>query len=314
MIPIAPVLSQYGAALERLHWAPLGPGGGFSGASLWRGEKQEEVLFALKAWPQGMALARLTTIHEWMAQVEHHAFVPSVVRARNGLTVVAGGGRIWDLTRWMPGVADFHENPSASRLENACSALAELHRSWRVLPPHFEPCPAVQRRLQLLARWKQISGPAEPSLMRSAYDSVTRLVEPAKRALSSYSTRPVAVQPCLCDIWHDHVLFTDDRVTGIIDYGAMKNDHVAVDLARMLGDFVGDDDEMFAVGLEAYRRAGGSIDVSPEFVRLLDRTGTLCGTIGWLLRFAQDSRVYSDRAVVERFGTVVARLNSIRVF
>ena len=61
------------------------------------------------------------------------------------------------------------------------------------------------------------------------------------------------MQPCLCDPWHDHVLFTGDQVSGVIDYGSVKEDHIAVDLARLLGSLVEDDENAWSIGLKAYQ-------------------------------------------------------------
>ena len=58
----------------------------------------------------------------------------------------------------------------------------------------------------------------------------------------------------MCDLWHDHILFTGNAVTGLIDFGSVKEDHVAVDLARLLGSMIGDDAAIWEVGLSAYQR------------------------------------------------------------
>lgn len=317
------VLARYGAAVSGLRWTPAG--GGFSGARVWRGDDESgSSVLALKAWPADMPPGRLDRIHVWMKQAEHLPFVPAILPSRELDTAVEGAGRVWDLTRWMPGTADFRANPTPARLGNACAALARLHRAWAPRGPGFAPCPAVYRRLRVLADWREMPrrfigpgscGHAElDGLIRHGAEEVARLAEPAERALLPWTTRPVVVQPCLCDIWHAHVLFTGDSVSGVIDYGAMKEDHGAVDLARLLGDLVGDDEVQFAAGLDAYRDAGGRADSDPRLVRLLDRTGVLCGVVVWLARLVVEARTYPDpAAVAARLRQLVTRLNHFTV-
>lgn len=312
-------LARYGAAVGGLRWAPLGPGGGFSGASVWRGEDDRGPVLALKAWPSGTDAGRLAVVHRLMARAVHLPFVPFVIPAADGSTAVVAGGRAWDLTRWMPGAADFATNPSPTRLANACAALAAVHRAWRPAVPAWGPCPAVRRRLDLLDRWRDLSSrstptpPRDPMLggpVRRAWRAVAASAGWAERSLREAARHPVALQPCLCDVWGSHVLFTGDAVTGVIDYGAAKDDHVSVDLARLLGDLVGDDDEeRFAAGLAAYRAAGGELDVPDAFVRLLDRTGVVCGAINWLLRLCDGGYEHPDPAAVAgRLERLVDRL------
>ncbi len=320
MDSLTPVLSQFGAAIEGVYWTQLGSGGGFSGSTLWRGEDNNTPLYALKAWPESMTEDRLARIHRWMKHIEHLPIVPRVIRAITGASFVINNGRLWDITQWMPGAANFHTSPSSARLQNACAALAEVHRAWRSSARMSPECPALLRRLRVLDEWNSRSAQAARStgdflLADRANKSAVRLVAPAQRALRTQLSKPFAVQPCLCDIWHDHVLFTDDRVTGIIDYGAMKEDHIAVDLARMLGDFCGENDAMFETGLDCYRQAGGAIDVSQKFIRLLDRTGVLCGVLVWMMRFSDDSKAFSrSPEAIKRFEMLVARLCSIHDF
>jgi homoserine kinase type II len=314
------VLARHGAAVAGLRWVRVG--GGFSGAAVWRGDDPVgSPVLALKAWPDETSAERLAHVHRQMARALHLPFVPAVVPNRENLTATVEAGRAWDVARWMPGAADFHARPTDARLANACAAIAQLHRAWAPAVPAFAPCPAVRRRLDVLARWQSLRlWPADPpspvapelgDLLRRGRDLVARAAPWAGRALVPWVDRPFPVQPCLCDVWHDHVLFTGDVVTGLIDYGAVKDDSVAVDLARLLGDLVGDDDARFAAGLAAYRAAGGS--PPPDgFVRALDRSGAVCGVAVWLLRLLAERRGYPDpAAVAARLGRLADRLERL---
>lgn len=316
------VLSCYGAAVDGLRWVPIGSGGGFSGAALWRGEDPAgHPLFALKSWPGDVTFDQLQHVHHLMRRAERLAFVPRVLLTTDGASAVRAAGRAWDIASWMPGRADFHARPTDARLANVCVALAELHRAWAFPPLLPTPCPGVHRRLAVLADFaatlparasaKPIGYSELDEPLRHGHDAVRRLAPSAVRSLASWIDRTIPVQPCLCDVWHDHLLFIDDVVSGVIDYGATKVDHPAVDLARLLGDLVGDDEVRFAAGLDAYARAGGVPEPAPGFARLLDRTGAVCAAAVWLRRLSVERRAYPDlAAVARRVAAVVARITS----
>jgi Ser/Thr protein kinase RdoA (MazF antagonist) len=121
----------------------------------------------------------------------------------------------------------------------------------------------------------------------------------------------VPVQPCLCDIWHDHVLYTGDRVTGLVDFGSVKDDHVACDLARLLGSLVGGDARLRAAGIEAYRRVRPLADAEVALIDDLDWTGTIVAAANWLRWLYVQGRHYPDRdAVARRLAVVLRRLET----
>jgi Ser/Thr protein kinase RdoA (MazF antagonist) len=299
---------------------PVGNRGGFSGARLWHGRWLGGEL-CVRAWPGGAMPERVETIHRLMDEASQTglAFVPTVYRAASGRTCVVHDGKCWDLTGWMPGVADFHVRPSAARLANACVALAHLHCAWANTNARTEACPAVLRRLERIRQWQELvasgwqptfdgAAPWHPWARRAWQIVQARMPELPGRLTPWLAVR-LPLRACLCDIWHDHVLYTGDAVTGIVDYGSVKTDHVAVDLARLFGSLAGDDAQLRAAGLEAYTRIAPLSGSQTQLIDLLDETGTVIGAANWLLWLYRDGRTFADeQGVVRRLFSLVQRM------
>jgi Ser/Thr protein kinase RdoA (MazF antagonist) len=312
------VLAHYGLPAASPH--PLGNHGGFSGARLWRVEAGG-ASFCLRAWPPGGPTPeRLRWLHDLMAAARGAglAFVPHVIPA-GGATVTASAGRLWELSTWLPGRADFHQQPRESRLRAACVALGRLHRTWAGVSPAEGACPAVGRRLQRAEEWLSlVSSGWRPR--GDAADPVAAWAERAWRLLSVWaervplllaasSGRLFALHPCLCDVWHDHVLFEGDAVSGIVDYGSVRIDHPAADLARLLGSLVGDDEAAWAVGRDAYAAIRPLSQDERALARALDRTGVILGAANWLKWLYHDGRAVESRQLVaDRLAALVRRM------
>lgn len=293
---------------------PLGNRGGFSGARLWRCDGVVGRL-CLRAWPAHKDAAWVRGLHRLMESARRQGlnFVPAVYLTSEGDTVVEAAGRVWELTQWLAGQADFEENPSPVRLDSACEALARLHRAWEPFTAPAEPCPAVRRRLRVLTDWHALvsSGwqpriPSAPHLdslwpfVERAWRGLPSWLQEVPRCLESWTAYRCPVQPCLCDPWHDNLLFEGDHLTGLVDYGTVKNDHVAVDVARMLGSLVGNDAEGWERGLRAYRQVREFTGNEEHLAYILDRTGTILGVVNWLRLLYYEGRPYEDLSAVAR--------------
>src|SRR5262249_32525036 len=77
-----------------------------------------------------------------------------------------------------------------------------------------------------------------------------RLLDPLRAAAG----RAVPLQPCLRGARPEHFLFDGDRVTGLVDFGAMGVDCVAGDLARLMGEWLDGDSTARSEALAAYER------------------------------------------------------------
>jgi Ser/Thr protein kinase RdoA (MazF antagonist) len=301
----------------------LGNRGGFSGARLWRVEGMTTA-YCLRAWPPGdPAPERLNWIHGLMQRARDVGldFVPAIAKTCQGTGWVAHAGRLWDLTTWMAGRADFHDEPTSMRLEAACTCLARLHGAWADIGRALGPCPGIGRRLDIAHDWITViesgwhpvfgvnpSDPVRPWAER-AWCLVHGMIEDVPRALATWSERRLPLQPCLCDIWHDHVLFNGETVSGLIDYGGVKVDHVAVDLARLLGSMVGDNVDQRSAGLNAYLRCRALSWEEQALVAILDETGTVIAVANWLKWLYRDGKTFEDRtAVARRLSKLVERM------
>jgi homoserine kinase type II len=168
--------------------------------------------------------------------------------------------------------------------------------------------------LKVLADWDSTrpdrrrelaAGPLGETVLRAS-ELLPPLLPAARAALEPWAAQRVPLQPCLVDVWPDHVRFTGDRVTGLIDFGAVQDDHVAADLARLFAGFPGPDS--LPAALAAYRAAGGRLGEPDEFVRLLARTGLVCGAAAWLVRLRAGPLPPDPAAVAARLHELLDRL------
>jgi Ser/Thr protein kinase RdoA (MazF antagonist) len=248
-------------------------------------------------------------------------FVPAVWPSRHRESCLEHQGRVWELTDWMPGTADFRERPTDARLISAVTALARLHLVWGEKASKAGTCPAVQRRLDRAAEWSRLLAAGwRPSFTspaglpwhhwaeRAWHILGGRMPEVSER-LTPWTDISLPLQPCLCDVWHDHVLFTGDVVTGLIDYAGIKTDHVAVDLARLLGSLVGDNASRRRLALDSYSRLRPLSGPERGLIDVLDETGTVLAAANWVRWLYHDGRRFEDgQAVAGRLAALVERL------
>ncbi|MEM7454165.1 MAG: phosphotransferase, partial [Planctomycetota bacterium] len=137
---------------------PLGAAGGFSGAKFWQVETIDEV-FCLRRWPKEHPdRDRLEWIHRVMQHVTINgcAAVEQLQPTREnagGGTYLEYDGFFWQLTEWMPGEADFCNEPSESRLANAMETLARFHMAAAQVNLDFGHSSNIKSRFDMLQRF-----------------------------------------------------------------------------------------------------------------------------------------------------------------
>jgi len=298
---------------------PLGNAGGWSGSQMWRvGTPAGE--FCLRRWPrQHPHPQQLVLIHTVMGRVSGDLpAVPLPQATTSGATFVEQDGQLWELVTWRPGKADYRERPSRERLQAAMQTLARFHTlagRGQSVEPTVPPalCDRAERWAELAA-----SGVAaiERSLARPLGSEIDQLAprllilactahNDPERNPSRWSVPKLPLQPAIRDIHRDHVLFTGDEVTGLIDFGAMRIDTPLADVARLVGSLAGDDPEAREFALNAYSELRPLNDDDRGFIDLLDETGLILSAFNWL------AWLYVERRDMGPTAPIVRRLNEI---
>lgn len=307
---------------------------GFSGARVFHVEI-DGTAFGVRQWPTGMPSERLQAIHRLLDHVGRNGNVPipMPLLSRDGLTVASFHGRLWQVEPWLPGEADFDQNPTDARLHAAMTDLAKWHRTAAQYEPphrdtdwllacHEDKSPTVASRLHSLVRWRANLDGTEQRLMlepndrfRSVGQQLTihfrRLADSIGRDLQQVESLHVRQQPCIRDLWHDHLLFSDDRLTGIIDFGAVKTDSVACDLSRLLGSLFGDDASKWQRALDAYEQTCPLSTAEHQLLRPLNRSGLLLSGMTWLQRRSEEAISEEQMPrVIARLQTIISQLET----
>jgi Ser/Thr protein kinase RdoA (MazF antagonist) len=321
-LDVETVLMQFGLQRSAYGVEALGNAGGFSGARIWRVTEGARRL-CLRQWPRDYPdETRLRFIHGVLefAGIQCDV-VPRLLRTPAGETAVTYDGHRWELTSWLPGVADFHQRPTPARLSAAMQALARVHQALELFPTRMTGAatsPGLRERLQRLDELTRLLPELKSHLVNAPAELRKRglaIVAYFERQQSNVRTQlqlaaplPVPLQPCLRDVWHDHVLFTGDEVTGIVDFDAVRIDTLAGDVARLLGSLVGDDAEQRAAGLIAYEAARPLSVDERGLIEVFDRSSLLMSGMNWLVWLLIDRRQFDEPArVYDRLDELLAR-------
>lgn len=332
MMPLPLMLSHWIADPTGARIRPVFDGG-FSGARVWHVEYRGQS-FALRQWQPAMQEDRVFAIHSFQQWLAHEGLpVSTPIRAAaTGQTVVCDGGAAWELAKWMPGVADYHRDPQPEKLSAAMESLARLHvaaaRMPLTLPTWMTSrvSPALMKRSErlgalVLSELRTLRGAvgrlppgAERTLAQEAFALVDGAAEAELRKFQRWENEVLPQQLCLRDVWHDHVLFTNSRVTGLVDFGATGSDSPAGDVGRLLGSLVGDDRERWRLGLAAYDSVRPLSTEERDVAAVFDSSGTVLSTANWIhwLFIDETGIVRPERrpAAIERLRGLVGRLRT----
>jgi len=297
--------------------------GGLSGARVWKCQSSLHGVLCLRQWSATHPTQlRLQFIHDALDRAsERLSFIPKVFRDTSGKSFWLVGDCLWEVTQWMPGLANYMRQPSRPKLESAIDGLAELHCVWFDFSHEKNVSPSIKQRVEMLTEWlrmrdlvEQVGANVRGSVEAAACMSTVQMLHSRGPRLLEELLRadqvPVSLQPVLRDIWSDHLLYEGDRVSGVIDFGTVRMDEPATDLARMLGSLHPFELDVRLAAIEAYNRSRQEHAVDPERVELLDRSGTLLTALQWMRWLILERHKFNADTgkLFERWQTALARM------
>ncbi len=316
--------------------------GGMSGATVWECTNAARVSTCLRGWPASHPTReRLTEIHQHLQLLTEANvnFTPELHYSRHGSSITFDGQRLWELTSWLPGHANYCSAPNHAKLVQAMQAIAKVHQVWCASSEKSSGItakvgsPTLVDRAKRLDAWhhrmgertrlvRQTADTVERQLVSDTFELLNAWAAPLKKGLQRLADDRVAHHFVLRDIWSEHLLFTEDQVTGIIDFGACRFDEPTTDLVRLLGSIEPHHEDRRREGLEIYNRCRRTLgnnstcansafeELSWERFEILDQTATLLSALQWLEWLIIDERPFEQPRwqLLDRWRAFVNRL------
>lgn len=299
---------------------------GFSGAKLWRINASDSQPLCLKHYSSGsLAVEQLDGIHRVLIHAcnEGCDFVAKPMRLTDGFTTVVAGAPntatagLWDLSTWVPGgaVTSF----SDAQIENAFASIARFHKAAAQVNLAFGPSPNLVHRQTQLAK---LVRPESPVLDQAASQLKTASIDPALREplttlvdllyrvpqsqiaslrsrLSEFSTMDLPLHPVVRDLRAEHLLFTGDQLTGLVDFDAMQMDSVAYDLSRLTSSMRLNENQLH-LALSTYHAARPIQPAEAKLTQALTGVSRLLAPLSWVNWLVLEQRSFSNLAAVEQ--------------
>lgn len=304
------VLAQYPASARP--WtepSPLGNAGGLSGSRLWRYRAGSGDLVA-RAWPvDGPPRATIERIHRWLRLTADLGFIPVPLASLDGRTLIEQAGGLWEVAPWLPGDSQDETRPDSVTLHAAFAALGAFHQ--RLARHELRgPSPGLLTRLEELTHWSIAGFSKLEGILELASDEplATHAKEWLMQArvaaprimdeLTRLRGLVVPLQPCLRDVRPAHFLFCGGRVTGLVDFGAMGVDTVALDLSRLIGEWSIEASADRSTALSAYEQLRPLEPAEAMLIDTLIRANALLVGGHWARWHFFESRIFRDEHAV----------------
>ncbi len=234
---------------------------------------------------------------------------PAIVNLDSSQTRIQANDCVWQMEPWMPG-EPAQGPPTPGQIKSTLEALLLFHTmaaectqarsDARSVAPWFhisEGCaPGISRRLSIVSELsdglltsfiKSVAAEPDPEFRCCAKRVCAALefwLPWLRKKLTEVARSSYRLQPVVRDLWRPHVLFTGERVTGIIDLNAMATDHVGLDVTRLFRSWFGADIDRIREALTSFR-SQRLLDASEwRLLQAYDAATALLSPVTWLRR------------------------------
>jgi Ser/Thr protein kinase RdoA (MazF antagonist) len=259
---------------------------GLSGAIIWKASTKSGDIAVRRFGPK-TSRSDVQILHDLLTQARRLSWheVPQPFPANDGSTVVEHAGSHWDLCSWQPG------EPSTlpisdGRLRSSMHLIARWHGFWTrentgtFIDANSNAVLRRQTEWRRLTDGKSFREAAGGDLARRTFVAI----EARRRRLEElFNALPLvlAAEPLVFthgDLHREHILFTDDMPTGLIDLSC-RWDYAAADLARWLPSVA--EPNRWPHALEWYREKAPMSTNSERAIPMLAATGLTIAALRW---------------------------------
>ena len=307
---IEPVLQAYELpsvdSVER-----KGSSGGYSGSEVWKiccGNKS----FCLKSWPESFQdEERISWIHRVLlfAKANGCPEISSPILNKYSKTFCWHQNRFWELSEWALGISFENLVDEQPKWNSAINTTIRFHQATARFHFNFGESNNLKLVLNRLRNWK-----SEVALLTNNFKSTDLILEQqfsrfiedspklSRNLLSQFQSLEsltFPIQPVVRDLRFEHFYFDADRVTALIDFGAMRIDSVACDLARLLGSMLDGDQAKIDFCLNQYANSRPLNENEIQLIFCLLYSSSMIGIANWLTWILVDGRNFESSSEVK---------------
>jgi Ser/Thr protein kinase RdoA (MazF antagonist) len=269
---------------------------------------------AMKRWPVSMEQEWLLRIHRFQdfLSEDPQVITPGLLKWSNGKTLLEADGVFWSIEDWKSGLPiDRLGQASDEQILRCAESLANMHlrsESYgvevRIAPGlkqrhenllHAVRPPNDQRR-RFLDSITTHSESLAASILNDIYLRAMCCIPSVIDTIQRLSETPVTCFWILRDIWRQHILYREQRISGFIDFGAARIDWPGLDLVRALGTLMLASDPRWPKALARYleKRPDGSLVI--ESLKSVHQASVALSALQWLDWFAVGQFDWTNRS------------------